>query len=606
MFQPVFETIVRIDFLIDCFSESTNLQVDETNTKVRAAHRRCTLLLREIPEFTDEREVKAMFVGCPPYTSLSYGLNNSWYVTFETEEATQLAFLHLQNLRKSFNGKQICVRIKTGSAPLPDHGGDHGRYSPAKSETFSGLGSGIATVTTSNGYITGFPATTTFILNPNSTRATSETELNLDQLMGPFGYSIRGIFQPKESEPPSMSDEDGTVPLNEARKTKSPKLSVAAANVGKSLLGPPSTEIVESLLSAAAEANETKRREKEVQRQQWQQIMDGLAPTPSMIGGPRVTDMPFIKRAPLLHRFTSQESSDIEVALDIQRAARKQEKEAKLQQQVQQQHQAQQQEQTQPQQEHRPPSSQQHQYHDGYRQTTTSKNYSDRSNKDYNHYNGYSSGERSGYDKSERRPNTPYRDPSKRGYDSRSDRSGKSGDYYKPKERNSERSSYNTTSNNYYYDRTSTYNNPPRYERPRYPPAERKSFTSRPTYAPSTPQIQTTSYAAEPTQAEVPEPERPRSILSSEPLITPPELIIVPSSALHSDTASTTSSRKKDNSESSEYNFVDGDFPSLVDKQNVKAKEKEKAKFSAVVAGKKNDVKKSYAQTLRKPDRASR
>lgn len=50
-----------------------------------------------------------MFDGCPPYQSLTYGLNNSWYVTFETEEATQKAFLHLQNLGKTFNGKPVYV-----------------------------------------------------------------------------------------------------------------------------------------------------------------------------------------------------------------------------------------------------------------------------------------------------------------------------------------------------------------------------------------------------------------------------------------------------------------------------------------------------------------
>uniref|UniRef100_A0AC34GFN8 HTH La-type RNA-binding domain-containing protein n=1 Tax=Panagrolaimus sp. ES5 TaxID=591445 RepID=A0AC34GFN8_9BILA len=65
------------DLIISVLKESINVQVDESNTKVRAAHRRCTLLLREIPEFTDEREVKSMFIGCPPYTSLKYGLNNS-------------------------------------------------------------------------------------------------------------------------------------------------------------------------------------------------------------------------------------------------------------------------------------------------------------------------------------------------------------------------------------------------------------------------------------------------------------------------------------------------------------------------------------------------
>ncbi|VDN31269.1 unnamed protein product [Gongylonema pulchrum] len=67
-----------------------------------------------------EREVASMFTGGPPYLSLQYGLNNSWYVTFESEEATQRAFLHLQNLGKTFNNKPICARIKTGGAPCSE------------------------------------------------------------------------------------------------------------------------------------------------------------------------------------------------------------------------------------------------------------------------------------------------------------------------------------------------------------------------------------------------------------------------------------------------------------------------------------------------------
>jgi len=46
---------------------------------------------------------------CPPYLSLAYGLNDSWYVTFQTEEETQQAFFHLQTLGKTFNGKPVFV-----------------------------------------------------------------------------------------------------------------------------------------------------------------------------------------------------------------------------------------------------------------------------------------------------------------------------------------------------------------------------------------------------------------------------------------------------------------------------------------------------------------
>lgn len=55
------------------------------------------------------QEVASMFAGGPPYISIQYGLNNSWYVMFDSEEATQRAFLHLQNRGKTFNNKPICV-----------------------------------------------------------------------------------------------------------------------------------------------------------------------------------------------------------------------------------------------------------------------------------------------------------------------------------------------------------------------------------------------------------------------------------------------------------------------------------------------------------------
>lgn len=37
--------------------------------------------------------------------------NNSWYVTFNNEEETQKAFLHLQNVGKTFNNKPVYVSL---------------------------------------------------------------------------------------------------------------------------------------------------------------------------------------------------------------------------------------------------------------------------------------------------------------------------------------------------------------------------------------------------------------------------------------------------------------------------------------------------------------
>ena len=50
-----------------------------------------------------------MLAGGPAYQDLKYGLNESWYITYENEEKTQKAYMHLQSLGKTFQGKPICV-----------------------------------------------------------------------------------------------------------------------------------------------------------------------------------------------------------------------------------------------------------------------------------------------------------------------------------------------------------------------------------------------------------------------------------------------------------------------------------------------------------------
>ncbi|VDL66869.1 unnamed protein product [Nippostrongylus brasiliensis] len=91
------------------------LRVDERGEKVRSVCRRCTIILREISEEHRE-EVEKMLAGGPPYVDLKYGLNNSWYVTFDNEETTQQAYLHLQNMNITFNNKPICVCYFTSFA----------------------------------------------------------------------------------------------------------------------------------------------------------------------------------------------------------------------------------------------------------------------------------------------------------------------------------------------------------------------------------------------------------------------------------------------------------------------------------------------------------
>lgn len=91
--------------------ESTQVQVDESGEKVRPVTKRCTIILREIPEDANEADVKSIFDSIP-YQTLNYAANNSWYVTFATEDETQKAFLHLQNVGITFNNKPVYVNLK--------------------------------------------------------------------------------------------------------------------------------------------------------------------------------------------------------------------------------------------------------------------------------------------------------------------------------------------------------------------------------------------------------------------------------------------------------------------------------------------------------------
>lgn len=49
----VVDDIVTVLFIL--FTESNNVQVNEDGTKVRPLHKRCVILLREIPEGTKQQ-----------------------------------------------------------------------------------------------------------------------------------------------------------------------------------------------------------------------------------------------------------------------------------------------------------------------------------------------------------------------------------------------------------------------------------------------------------------------------------------------------------------------------------------------------------------------
>ncbi|PNF17767.1 hypothetical protein B7P43_G06883 [Cryptotermes secundus] len=123
-FNQVKKLTKDIKLITEVLRESPNVQVDEEGQKVRPNHKRCIVILREIPDNTPLEEVKALFAGegCPRLISCEFAHNNSWYVTFESDEDAQRAYRFLREEVREFQGKPIMARIKAkpmNRLPLP-------------------------------------------------------------------------------------------------------------------------------------------------------------------------------------------------------------------------------------------------------------------------------------------------------------------------------------------------------------------------------------------------------------------------------------------------------------------------------------------------------
>lgn len=193
-----------------------------------------------------------MFDECPPYQSLAYGLNNSWYVTFETEEATQKAFLHLQNLGKTFNGKPVYVsfsvnivvfvmltltessfqaRIKNGGAPIVADGMPYpGKASPDPMKGYitihdashnvssaNSASSAAHNAATSNGAVvygshlcTHGPSNT--CNGHGNCSTTCANTFNLGQILASYGYVPRATYRPAVSAPAGTAAATAALP----------------------------------------------------------------------------------------------------------------------------------------------------------------------------------------------------------------------------------------------------------------------------------------------------------------------------------------------------------------------------------------------------------
>ncbi|KAM6977773.1 la ribonucleoprotein 4Aa [Aplochiton taeniatus] len=103
-----------MDLILDVLRSSPMVQVDEKGEKVRPNHKRCIIILREVPETTPVEEVEALFKNdnCPKVISVEFAHNNNWYITFQSDTDAQKAHGYLREEVKTFQGKPIMARIK--------------------------------------------------------------------------------------------------------------------------------------------------------------------------------------------------------------------------------------------------------------------------------------------------------------------------------------------------------------------------------------------------------------------------------------------------------------------------------------------------------------
>ncbi|XP_031784233.1 la-related protein Larp4B isoform X2 [Nasonia vitripennis] len=123
-FNQVKKLTTDIKLITEVLRESPNVQVDEEGQKVRPNHKRCIVILREIPDSTPLEDVKNLFSGegCPRFISCEFAHNSSWYVTFESDEDAQKAYRFLREEVREFQGKPIMARIKAkpmNRLPIP-------------------------------------------------------------------------------------------------------------------------------------------------------------------------------------------------------------------------------------------------------------------------------------------------------------------------------------------------------------------------------------------------------------------------------------------------------------------------------------------------------
>ncbi|KAG0166168.1 hypothetical protein DFQ28_007658 [Apophysomyces sp. BC1034] len=112
-FKRVREWTTDLNAITETLRRSSKVIVDETGTKVKPnlSLERTTVILRDVPESTEE-EINHMLsdLDLPPIKNIRHDME-MWYITFESEEE---ALKMLYDIRgKSFKGKPLAARMKS-------------------------------------------------------------------------------------------------------------------------------------------------------------------------------------------------------------------------------------------------------------------------------------------------------------------------------------------------------------------------------------------------------------------------------------------------------------------------------------------------------------
>ncbi|UJR37007.1 hypothetical protein I4U23_029714 [Adineta vaga] len=117
-----------LQLITDVLKELPSVEVDPEDKKVRSADekkyrptgKRCIIILRDVPLDAAENEVSELFLNehCPVPAvacerALESGTSDCWYVTFNSEDDAQNAFLYLTRENVSIRGQKVLARMKT-------------------------------------------------------------------------------------------------------------------------------------------------------------------------------------------------------------------------------------------------------------------------------------------------------------------------------------------------------------------------------------------------------------------------------------------------------------------------------------------------------------